>query len=565
MEYHFSIDFGTSNTVISYLNESSNIEYINDKNNGNILIPSTIYFFTDTISENDKITDLKCKINYEIGYTADDNYKIYNNNSYFFQFKRFLGINNNSTISSFDFIKKYNLKYDTDDELIYFYIPTRDNEKNIKCSIIELVHLYLNGIYELICESLNLKNILNTYITTPAFFNDLQKNQLKTAFNKSKFNVLKIYNEPTAASVYYVNKYYKDIDTDAKFIIFDLGCGTLDITTLLYNATNKLVEILDVYGNNALGSLDIDNIIINNIYEKYNIDINNIKWKNKIRHYAEEIKIKMTYIDNYDIILENVPINENNKIIILDYLKISYSKNYFNMIISEIVDIIIHPLIDIISKNNNIIDIVFVGGGSLIELIRTKAHSICKINNNILFEPNDFVMSQSDVIKDDKPKAFEPLLYKTIVSCGSCIMHRIIKNKEDFCMIDIVPMDIGLMTIGNNIINIIPKNSKIPIQKEFTFTTSHDSQKIIDFEICENSKTIYTYYITGLPALKRGAVLIKILFKIDNNGLLNLTIDGIKNTQNGEHSKLDFNFHKNLKLIPKYKMNILLKLLSKKI
>ena len=545
MEYHFSIDFGTSNTVISYLNESSNIEYINDKNNGNILIPSTIYFYKDTISENNKISDLKYKTNYDIGYSANDNYKIYNdNNSYFFQFKRFLGINNNSPISSFDFIKKYNLKYDNDDEFIYFYIPTNIDQKYIKCSIIELVHLYLNGIYELICESLNLKDNLNTYITTPAFFNDLQKNQLKTSFNKSKFNVIKIYNEPTAASVYYVNKYYTNIQTDAKFIIFDLGCGTLDITTLLYNSYNKLVEILDVYGNNSLGSLDIDNIIINNIYEKYNIDINNIKWKNKIRNHAEDIKIKMTYTDNYDIVLENVPINKNNEIIVLDYLKISYSKNYFNMIISEIVDIIIHPLIDIISKNDNIIDIVFVGGGSLIELIRKKAQSICKINNNILVEP---------------------LLYKTIVSCGSCIMHRIIKNKEDFCMIDIVPMDIGLMTIDKNIINIIPKNSKIPIQKEFTFTTSHDSQKVIDFEICENNKTIYTYYITGLPALKRGAILIKILFKIDNNGLLNLTIDGIKNTQNGEHSKLDFNFHKNLKLIPKYKMNILLKLLIKKI
>ena len=137
MEYNFSIDFGTSNTVISYLNESSNIEYINDKNNGEILIPSTIYFLKDNINDNDKITDLKYKTHYEIGYSAIDNYKIYNHtNSYFFQFKRFLGINNSSTVSSFDFIKKYNLKYDTDDELIYFYIPTNNDNINIKCSII---------------------------------------------------------------------------------------------------------------------------------------------------------------------------------------------------------------------------------------------------------------------------------------------------------------------------------------------------------------------------------------------------------------------------------------------
>jgi molecular chaperone DnaK (HSP70) len=544
MEYNFSIDFGTSNTVISYLNESSNIEYINDINTGNILIPSTIYFLKDTVNENNKISDLKYKENYEIGYSANDNYKILNNyNSYFFQFKRFLGINNNSPTSSFDFIKKYNLKYDTDDELIFFYIPTNNDEKYIKCSIIELISLYLKAIYKLISDTLNLKDILNTYITTPAFFNDLQKNQLKTSFKISNFNVLKIYNEPTAASIYYVNKYYTELCEDSKFIIFDLGCGTLDITTLLYNSQNKLIEILDVYGNNSLGSLDIDNIIINNIYEKYNIDTSNIKWKNKIRQYAEEIKIKMSYTDNYDIVLENVPIIEHNKIKILEYLKISYNKNYFNMIIKDIVDTIILPLKDIVSKNENIIDIVFVGGGSLIELIRLKAQNICKINNNILIEP---------------------LLYKTIVSCGSCIMHRIIKNKEDFCMMDIVAMNIGIMSINNNVINIIPKNSKIPIQKEYIFTTSHDSQKIIDFEICENDKIIYSYYITGLPALKRGSVLIKIIFKIDNNGLLNLIINGYKNTQNGEHSKLDFNFHKDIKLIPKYKMKNLIKLLTKK-
>ena len=179
MEYHFSIDFGTSNTVISYLNEASNIQYINDKNNGEILIPSTIYFLKETINENNKISDLKYKEHYEIGYSANDNYKTFNDfNSYFFQFKRFLGINKSSHISSFDFIKKYNLKYDVDDELIYFYIPTNNDNIFIKCSIIDLVSLYLKSIYELICDTLNIKNILNVYITTPAFFNDLQKNQL---------------------------------------------------------------------------------------------------------------------------------------------------------------------------------------------------------------------------------------------------------------------------------------------------------------------------------------------------------------------------------------------------
>ena len=119
-------------------------------------------------------------------------------------------------------------------------------------------------------------------------------------------------------------------------------------------------------------------------------------------------------------------------------------------------------------------------------------------------------------------------------------MNKILQNKEDLCMIDITPMDIGLMSSNNNIINIIPKNSKIPTKKEYIFTTSYDGQKTITFEICEMKNIAYSYYITGIPSLKKGSILIKIMFKIDNNGLLDININGITNGENLEMSKRDF-------------------------
>lgn len=543
MNYNFSCDFGTSNTVISYLNNSDNIEYINDDITGDILIPSTIYFLNEEINEDLQYEDLEFKKHYIIGNSANENYNIFKNGeSYFFQFKRFLGMYLNSPNYDIDFIKKYNVKYNIDDTLIYFYIPTNNEDKYIKISIIELTTLYLKALNNLIKSSLNINEIIKIYISTPAYFNDLQKNQLKTAFKNSNFNVLKIYNEPTAASIYYITKYYENLDENSKFIIFDLGCGTLDITTVKYFSKEKLIEIIDIYGDNCLGSVDIDHIIVNDIYLRYNIDIDNTKWTTRILKYAEEIKIKLSFTDNYKIVLENVPIKHNGLIIEKEFLEISYNISYLNNLLFEITDKIILPLKEINIKENNIKDIIFVGGGSLLPLLRSKAQSIFNINNSFL---NDRV------------------LFKSIVANGSCIMNKILQNKEDLCMLDITPMDIGLMSSNNNIINIIPKNSKIPTKKEYIFTTSYDGQKSITFEICEMENIAYSYYITGIPPFKKGSILIKIMFKIDNNGLLDININGITNGENLEMSKRDFNLNQNIKLIPKYKMKEILKKIYK--
>lgn len=549
MNHYFSCDFGTSNTVVSYLNGDGIIDYIFDELSGDILIPTTIYFIEENIDEKCLFNELEFNKHYVIGNNANENYNIYkNHNSYFYQFKRFLGMYKNSQNYDKDFINKYNIKYDIDDKLIYFFIPTNNNEINIKISIIDLITLYLKAIHYLIKKTLTINNNynINIFISTPAYFNDLQKNQLKTSFKNSNFNILKIYNEPTSASIYYITKFYKDIQEDTKFIIFDFGCGTLDITTIDYFYEDKIIEIVDVYGNNSLGSVDIDHIIVNDIYLKYNIDINNKKWNSKIINCAEEIKKKLTFNNNCKIILENVPLNINGVIVIKEFLEIIYNISYFNHLINDIVDKIIKPLKNIKENESNIKDIIFVGGGSLIPLIRNKAKSIFKIINiNENFLENDF-------------------LFKTIVSNGSCIMHKIINNKEDLCMIDITPMDIGLMSIDNKIINIIPKNSKIPTKKEYIFSTSFDGQTSIDFDICEMNNIAYSYYIKGIPPLRKGSVLIKILFQIDNNGLLNININGIMNGENMELSKKDFNLKKNIKLIPKYKINEILKKIYKK-
>jgi molecular chaperone DnaK (HSP70) len=116
-----------------------------------------------------------------------------------------------------------------------------------------------------------------------------------------------MYNEPTAAAIYYIRKYDELTVSNNKFIVYDLGGGTIDTTVVEYHIDNKTCEIIDIDGNSSLGGIDIDNIIVADIYTKYSIDKSDIKWANRIRKCAEDIKIKLSYTKNYDVVLENVP------------------------------------------------------------------------------------------------------------------------------------------------------------------------------------------------------------------------------------------------------------------
>ena len=150
MEYFISIDFGTCNSVISFL-EDNNILQIENIYNGDVLIPTTIYFLSNSLDDNLKITDLKPNVHYLIGSEANDNVSINKDNEYYFsQFKRFLGITKKSVDSFKEFLEIYNLDYSVDDELIYFNIKILNSDKKLKISITDLVSLYFKAIYELI-------------------------------------------------------------------------------------------------------------------------------------------------------------------------------------------------------------------------------------------------------------------------------------------------------------------------------------------------------------------------------------------------------------------------------
>jgi molecular chaperone DnaK (HSP70) len=586
---NIAIDFGTCNTVISYF-KNNQINHINNSITGDVLIPTTLYFDELVINE-EGVGNMINNKHYYIGSVANEQYNYSKNEKlYFYQFKRFLGITCDN-----NFLKNFDNEYTVDSDGIYFTILK--DKSNL--SIVDLIKYYFIGLKEMILETGIVNDVdgivnavddkVNIVITVPAYFHDLQRLQFKKAVELAGFNILKIYNEPTAASIYAIYTYNcnnistngngNNISTNGnntstnsnntstngtnisnngngnnisnstnieggdynKFLVYDLGGGTVDTTVIEYHYNDNTCEIIDIDGNNALGGIDIDNILIENIYYKYNIDSTNIKNKKKVRHCAENIKIGLTYNENHFIILENIVLRNGT---CKDILKVEYTRNVFNNLANDIINKMIEPIIKL-TKLYQVNNVIFIGGPTQIPLLQEK----------VKFYTNDIFNYK------DKDK-----LYKTIVADGACCNY-----KSKITLLDIIPMNIGIKGT-NNMVVMLNKNSKIPTSCEKIFTTSHDCQRVIDIEIyegvsdnCNENHLIGKYKLVGIPPLKKGAILINLLFKISINGILNVTINGFKNPYNEDNKNFDYKLCDNIKLISSYMAKELLKriLLSK--
>jgi molecular chaperone HscA len=573
------IDFGTSNTVISYM-ENNIIKQINDDYSGQSLIPSSIYFNDSVFSNNKKINDLIPFDDYFIGYNAN-NSSFKDSQYFFYEFKRFLGISEKTKHIYNDFLQRYQYNYIYGSDVLNFSITKNDNK--LKFSVIDLVKLYFNAIYIIIKNQLNIIGNIDIILTCPAYFNDLQRSQLKIGVEKSNFKIYKIFNEPTAAVIYYINHMNNinnpdntsieenEIDTKCTrenigdigkkiiengnniYIVYDIGGGTTDVTVVRYMNDDNICEVIDTDGNNSLGGIDIDELIREKIYEKYNIDYDDAKWKHKTKKIAEDIKIKLTFNKQCNIFQEDVPIKNNNNINIVDSLTISFTRHEFDNIIEHLSNKLLEPFIRIYEKykTNNI---VLIGGPNKIPLI---------------FNKINIITNNSAIIIDDKNNNVN--IYKTIVSEGGCLLFNYIKNKNLY-ILDIIPMNIGICDGHNNMITMIEKNKKIPITIEKTFTTNYDCQRIIDVEIfegsnhiCNDNVMIGSYQICNVPPQKKGTIIIKLKFSINTNGILNISISGSENISECTKKNDQFKVDNKIKIIPtSLRDDLLAKLLNRK-
>lgn len=539
---HFiCIDFGTSNTVISYI-ENDTIGQIPNNFTGDILIPSVLYINTGIIDPNMSIQQFEYNTHYLISSEATQTVKTdgdYEN--YFCEFKRFLGITSKTINTYKEFLNRYSQQWEAIDDMVYVVLSDR------KISICEIITMYFIGLKHMICEKLNIgyETRPGIYITCPAYFFELQRNQLKRAVESAGFQVVKLLNEPTAGAIYHIHNVNSTNSTNNKYIIYDLGGGTIDTTVVEYNSTDNIYEVIDIDGNNNLGGIDIVNILIHDIFEKYSID-KKPKWNNMVKQCAQEIKISLSSNSVCTVILERISVRGK----IVAKLEIKYLRQTFNNLINDVIEQMICPIKTMCEKYNTT-NIVFIGGPTQIPLLQSKVSAFISTMDN-----TTQILNSTNLH-----------LYKSIVSMGGSFYYKKSFEKSNICLLDIIPMNIGFKGIDDQMVVMIPKGSSVPSQVERIFTTSYDCQRTIDIDVYEGlddlsigeNTFIGSYKIIGLPPVPSGMILVKLLFKITANGLLEMSINGSRNRSDSNDKSFEFKFNEDIRLIPQSAVKSMLK------
>ncbi len=331
--------------------------------------------------------------------------------------------------------------------------------------------------------------VTEAVITVPAYFNNDQRQSTKTAGELAGLKVLRIINEPTAASL----AYGLDKKNDATILVYDLGGGTFDVTLL------KLMDGVDFHvqstsGNTSLGGVDFDNCLSKIICEKTQRDDYDPVF---LRNASEKAKKMLSHMTTANVIVDKEPVK-----ITRDEFEFSIS-SFIDKTLSCVND----ALRDANTKTDMVDEIVFVGGSTRIPLVEKV------IEQKFGKKPN---------------KSINP---DEAVSIGAAIQASVLtgKSSREVYLIDVTPLSLGIETQGGIMSILIPRNTQIPTVVKEKFTTAYDNQTQVDVKIFqgERPKTIDNlslgeFKLSGIDAKPRGVPKIEVSFGVDANGILSV-------------------------------------------
>ena len=490
------IDLGTSNCCVSYIDENGTMEIIRDISFSNsITIPSIVNINNDTILVGNEIN--KSHINY--------------NKNIFHSFKRLIG-------HSIDDIHTTNLK-----EILDYKIDSCNNkivcfdtEDNIH-HLEELIFLLLKKIKQLIVNKLNCNEHWNCIVTVPAYFNEPQRQITMNAIHMAELPIIKLLNEPTAASFAYLyhNNVLQQQSFHKKILVIDYGAGTLDLTILEIEKDNTEIEniyceVLGIYGDNNFGGIDITKKIYKTMFQDSDINLN---LKMKI---CEDMKIMLSSQGD-----ATYYCNELNRTFVYLYeIFLDQLEEFKNKIYS-----IIDKILEISSMERNDIDeVILVGGSFKIPYFRKQ-----------ISEYFDKTINQVRVKFSNK----EHLLYEDIaVSLGASVYGYFNNMAKDVVLIERLPLSIGIETQNNEIVKLMERNTIIPLTKTKIFTPEKYGQSFVDINIyqgeslfTEHCYFIGTFRLTHIP-LNHPSIFVSV--KIDNNGLITVRAADKRNNTSTE-------------------------------
>ncbi len=351
--------------------------------------------------------------------------------------------------------------------------------------------------------------VSDAVITVPANYNEAQRRATQDAGKLAGLNVLRIINEPTAAAL----AYGFGNNLNEKIAVFDFGGGTFDITVL--EVRDNFFEVLSTAGDSFLGGDDIDAALVQfmvvDIEANYNIhmDMNN-EMMTILLAEAERIKISLSTQDKIKVMIKNmIPLGENKY---ADYERI-IDRELFKEIIEPIIqrtfDITANAIENAHVEKNQIDAVILVGGSTKIPYVQHKV-------TEFFGQPPYF--------------GIETVL---VISMGASILgHTLISGYSEAApvLLDVIPLSVGVGTIGDYIEIIIEKNEPLPIERTSVFTNATDNQTAVKIEIFQGdarnkseSHLMGDLVLSDLRKAKRGELKVEVKFEVDTNGVLNIS------------------------------------------